>query len=222
MTFTTRLRNLAAAVVLGAAGLIGTSQQAGAVSFNFLNIPGGDMYGDAYAGNFSLKVSDLGAGQVLFQIVSAAAPTLGYFIRTIFVDDTSPTSFTSLPSTNSSMYSVGQVAMTRESGGNLPQGNNVGFSTTFNFDRDQGSKNVNAIQQGETGGFIFGGNFTNIVNSLTSGDLRFGIHLQGLANDKSDSFVTSIPQAPLPAAGVLLIAALAGLGFVAKRRPRTA
>ncbi|WP_249200337.1 VPLPA-CTERM sorting domain-containing protein [Thetidibacter halocola] len=215
---------MAAALVISAGATLGATQQASAVTFNFLNIPGADTVGDAYAGNFSLAVSNLGSGNVLIQIISAAAPSLGYFIRTIFVDDTNPTSFTSLPTANSNVgtNSVGTVNMTRSSGGNLPQGNNVGFSTEFNFNRVNGSANVNAIQQGETGGFVFGGNFDAIVASLTSGDLRFGIHLQGLPNDKSDSYVTSVPQVPLPAAGFLMLGALGGLGFMARRRNKQA
>ncbi|MCG6904439.1 MAG: VPLPA-CTERM sorting domain-containing protein [Rhodobacter sp.] len=217
MSIHRRLKMLAAAVAVSGVGALGFSQPANAVTINFQNIPGADTAGDAYAGNFSLEVSDLGGGNVLFQIVSAVAPGLSYFIRTIFIDDTNPSSFTSLPTTNSSTYSVGTVAMTYSSGGNLPQGNNVGFSTEFNFNRDTPG-NGNAIQQGETGGFVFGGDFSGILASLNSGDLRFGIHLQGLPNDASDSFATSVPQVPLPAAGFLLMGALGGLGFAAKRK----
>lgn len=223
MIFAAKLKNLVVAGLIGAGVLLGASQQAGAVTFPFENIPGADMAGDAYAGNFSLNVTDLGAGNVLFQIVSAAAPALNYFIRTIFVDDTSPSAFTTLPSANDQSHSVGTVNMTRSDGGTLPQGNNVGFSTEFNFNRDTPG-NGNAIQQGETGGFVFGvaGSFASIISALTAGELRFGIHLQGLPGGASDSFVNSVTPVPLPAAGILLIGALGGLGFAARRKKRMA
>ena len=199
-------------------------------TFAFQNIAGGDDYGDAYAGNFSLDVTDLGAGEVLFQIVSASAPGLSYFIRTIFVDDTDPTSFTDIPLGNDNGYSNGDVSMAYAPGGNLPQGNNVGFSAVFNFEADNGHANTHAIQQGETAGFVFGGDFNNIIAALGTGDLRFGIHVQNLPDvgqvvEPSDSYVTSVPPltpVPVPAAGVMLLTALGGLGYASRRRRKAA
>jgi len=75
--------------LLGAGVLLGGSQQASAVTFGF-DIAGMRMAGLAYASNFTLDVTDLGAGKALFQIVSAAAPAMNWFIRTVFVDDSSP------------------------------------------------------------------------------------------------------------------------------------
>lgn len=216
------MKSLGALKTIAAAGsFLALGGMAHATTFTFDNIAGGDTYGDAYVGNFSLEVTDLGGGNVLFQIISAAVSGVDYFIRTIFVDDTNPTAFTSTPTTNDAAYSVGTVSMTYDAGGNLPQGNNVGFSAEFNFDRNTPG-NDNAIQQGETAGFVFGGNFADIIASLTSGDLSFGIHLQGLPNDKSDSFVTSTTPVPVPAAGLMLIGALGGLGVLARRKRKVA
>ena len=224
MIFAAKLKNMVVAGLIGAGVLLGASQQAGAVTFPFENIPGAGVAGDAYAGNFSLDVTDLGSGNALFQIVSAAAPALNYFIRTIFVHDSSPSLFTALPNRNDQSHSVGTVNMRRYFRGNLPQGNNVGFSTDFIFNRVPGAANANAIQQGETGGFILGvsGSFASIISALTSGELRFGIHLQRLPGGASDSFVNSVTPVPLTAAGILLIGALGGLGFAARRKKRMA
>ncbi|WP_254885124.1 hypothetical protein [Salipiger sp. HF18] len=82
--------------MLGAGVLLDGSQQASAVTFGFDTIAGGNTAGDAYASNFALDVTDLGAGKALFQIVSAAAPAMNYFIRTVFVDDASPSAFLSI------------------------------------------------------------------------------------------------------------------------------
>lgn len=223
MIFVTRLRNLMVASLIGAGVLLGGSQQASAVTFGFDNIAGGDTAGDAYAANFTLEVTDLGAGKVLFQIVSAAVPTMNYFARTIFVDNTSPSSFSTLPTSNDDSYSVGTVLMNRSGGGTLPQGNNVGFNSNFRFIRDTPGSG-NALQQGETAGFIFGiaGDFASLINALTSGQLRFGLHLQNLPGGASDSYVNSVTPVPLPAAGILLIGALGGLGFASRRKKRLA
>jgi len=217
------MKNTGVFKTIAAAGsFVVLAGMAQASTFTFDNIAGGDTYGDAYAGNFSLEVSDIGGGNVLLQFVSASVPGLDYFIRTIFVDDTNPTSFPSLPATSDAAYSVGTVSMTFGSGGNLPQGNNVGFSTDFNFDRDNNNStgNDNAIHQGETAGFVFAGSFSGILAALNSGDLSFGIHLQGLPNGESDSYVIS--QVPVPAAGLMLFGALGGLGFAARRKRKAA
>jgi hypothetical protein len=223
MNFLTKFRNLAIAGLLGAGVLLGGSQQASAVTFGFDNIAGGSAAGDAYASNLTLDVTDLGAGKVLFQIVSAAAPTLNYFARMISVDNTSPSAFSSLPSSNDNAYSVGTVAMSRYGGGILPQGDLIGFNSNFRFIRDiVGSGN--ALQAGETAGFVFDivGDFASIISALTSGELRFGIHLQNLPGGATDSYVNSVTPVPLPAAGILLIGALGGLGLASRRKKRVA
>ena len=199
MILATRLKCLLIAGLIGSGAMFGAAQQASALSFSFENIEGASTAGDSYAGNFSLEVSDLGGGEVLFQVVSAAAPAMNYFIRTIFVDDTPLTSFAKLPLSNEKSHSVGDVRMTRSAGGNLPQGNKIGFASDFNFNRVTPG-NSKAIQQGETGGFIFGiaSDFASLISALTAGELRFGIHLQGLPGGKSDSYVTTTTPVPLP------------------------
>ncbi|WP_226561882.1 VPLPA-CTERM sorting domain-containing protein [Salipiger thiooxidans] len=223
MNFLTKFRNLAIAGLIGAGVLLGGSQQASAVTFGFDNIAGGSTAGDAYASNFTLDVNDIGAGKVLFQIVSAVAPALNYGIRTIFVENTSPSAFSSVPSTNDASNSVGKVAMKRYFGGFLPQGINAGFDSSFRFDRDLTTLG-SAIQQGETAGFIFNivGDFASLIDALTSGQLRFGLHLQNLPGGASDSYVNSVTPVPLPAAGILLIGAMGGLGFASRRKKRVA
>lgn len=211
------------ASLIGAGVLLGGSQQASAVTFGFDNIAGGDAAGDAYAANFTLDVTDLGAGKVLFQVVSVAAPTLNYFIQTVFVDDSFPSSFWGVPVSNDASHSVGTVKMLSSRGGTLRQGDNVGFTPNFKFRRDAPGSD-NAIQEGETAGFIFDivGNFNTIISALTSGELRFGIHLHGLPGGVSDSYVNSVTPVPLPPAGILLIGALGGLGFASRRKKRLA
>ncbi|MCA0849960.1 VPLPA-CTERM sorting domain-containing protein [Salipiger thiooxidans] len=223
MIFATKLKSLLGASLIGAGILLGGAQHASAVTFGFDNIVGGDPVGDAYAGDFSLKVTDLGASQVLFQVVNAAAPGSNSHIRWIFVEDKSPSAFTSVPSSNDVGFSDGTVNMAHSDGGFFPQGSKIGFDPTFKFVRLVSGKG-NAIQPGETAGFLFNvaGDFNSIISSLISGQLRFGIHLHGLPGGATDSYVNSVTPVPLPAAGVLLIGALGGLGFASRRQKRMA
>ncbi|SDF69540.1 VPLPA-CTERM protein sorting domain-containing protein, partial [Salipiger thiooxidans] len=73
-------------------------------------------------------------------------------------------------------------------------------------------------------GFVFDvvGDFDSLIASLASGQLRFGIHLQNMWGGASDSYVNSVTPVPLPAAGILLIGALGGLGFASRRKKRLA
>ena len=62
------------------------------------------------------------------------------------------------------------------------------------------------------GGLRFTGNYNNVIAALNSGALRVGLHVQGLPNGKSDSYISSgnTQDTPEP---LRMLAAGAAIGF---------
>ena len=227
--YTKFIAGIATAVVLSAGAA------SAATTYSFENISGGDTYGDAYASFFSMTVSDLGSNSVLFQISSeATTPAQSYFIGSVYIDDYDASPYLSnKPAGSSDTYSgltsdltQGNVSYSYKSGGNanLPQGNNLSpvWDGELQYDADNGAGNAKAVQQGETVGFIFTGNYDDIIEALDDGYLRIGFHLQGLANGKSDSFISGDQPGgptpvPLPAGGLLLLTGLGGIALMRRR-----
>jgi hypothetical protein len=113
----------------------------------------------------------------------------------------------------------------------LPGGNNVvpPFVTTagFSADSDPPTQPL-GVNPGELLGITFdlqgGGTHQDIIDELTSGELRIGIHVQGYSSGGSESFVNNgVFEQPevIPAPGTLLLSSI-GIGFVNwLRRRRT-
>lgn len=103
--------------------------------------------------------------------------------------------------------------------GNLPGGANL--STAFNavtlFSADaQGNPSVGIDAASDwldmTFTLLSGRTFANVVSALNNGDLRIGLHVRAIGNDKkSDSFVSTPPVVPLPPAAWAGLATLAGV-----------
>jgi hypothetical protein len=190
--------------VAGVAALSAVSA-APASAFGFGNIAGGDTPGDAYKNSFTFDVLNRGSS-VLFKIKNSgntAAPTM--FIRQVFFDDNG---YLSNPEAN--IDNVGTVNFDDNNGNDqLPQGGN-NFTTNYAFSR-KGAGNASGIQAGETLGVRFTGNYNNVIWALNSGALRLGIHVQGLPNDASDSYIsTNTQDTPEP---LTMLAAGAAVGF---------
>ena len=193
--------------LLAIAGVAAVSavSAAPASAFTFSNIIGGDTPGDAYESNFNFDVVDQG-DRVLFNIYHLVNPaTPSSFIRQVFFDDNN---YLSDPWAN-----IGNFGTVNFTGGasndQLPQGGN-NFTTDYAFSR-QVPGNQNAVQGGEKLGVSFAGNYTNILAALNSGDLRLGIHVQGLPGDASDSYIsTNTQDTPEP---LTMLAAGAAVGF---------
>jgi hypothetical protein len=195
--------------LLAVAGVAAVSavSAAPASAFSFGNIPGGDTPGDDYVNSFTYTVTRQGSA-VRFDIFNsgnvAAAPNM--FISKVFFDDNGYLSAPSLYGTN-----VGEVSFSGgPSNDPLPQGGN-NFTTDYAFSRNPGSGNVGGIQGAESFPVSFRGNYNNVIAALNSGALRVGLHVQGLPNGQSVSYISSNTQdTPEP---LTMLAAGAAVGF---------
>jgi len=189
--------------VAGVAALSAVSA-APASAFGFGNIAGGDPPGDAYKSSFTFDVLNQGSS-VLFKIKNSGNSTApSMFIRQVFFDDNGY-----LSNAVVNFGNVGTVNFEDNNGNaQLPQGGN-NFTTDYAFSRDGG--NGNGVQAGETLGVRFTGNYNNVIGALNSGALRLGIHVQGLPNGASDSYIsTNTQDTPEP---LTMLAAGAAVGF---------
>jgi len=195
--------------LLAVAGVAAVSavSAAPASAFSFSNIAGGDTLGDSYVNSFTYTVTNQGSA-VRFDIFNSgnnvAAPNM--FISKVFFDDNGYLSAPSLYGTNVGEVSFGGGA----SNAQLPQGGND-FTTDYAFSRNPGSGNVGGIQGAESFPVSFRGNYNNVIAALNSGALRVGLHVQGLPNGQSVSYISSNTQdTPEP---LTMLAAGAAVGF---------
>jgi hypothetical protein len=193
--------------VVGVAAVSAVSA-APAWAFSFSNIAGGDTVGDAYVNSFTFDVLN-GGSSVFFHIFNsgdAAAPSM-FISKVFFDDDFGHLSEPSLYGTNGSQVRFSGGA----SNDRLPQAGN-GFTTDYAFSHQTGADNVFGIQAGEIlGGLRFTGNYNNVIAALNSGELKIGLHVQGLPNGASDSYIsTNTQDTPEP---LTMLAAGAAVGF---------
>jgi hypothetical protein len=111
--------------------------------------------------------------------------------------------------------------------GNLPGGNDVSFVTTSGLSADsdppitENGVNNDAEWLTITFSGLDSAAVAAIIAALKSGDLRIGVHVQGFADDGSESFVSSTTHVPIPGAVWLLgsgILGLAGIRIRSRKR----
>ena len=197
--------------LLAVAGVAAVSavSAAPASAFSFGNIAGGDTPGDSYVNSFTYSVVNQGSAVRfdIFNLGNAAAPNM--FISKVFFDDNGYLSAPSLYGTN-----IGEVSFSGgASNDQLPQGGND-FTTDYAFSRNPGSGNGGAVQGGESFPVSFRGNYNNVIAALSDGTLRIGLHVQGLPNGQSDSYISTssgnTQDTPEP---LTMLAAGAAVGF---------
>ena len=110
----------------------------------------------------------------------------------------------------------------------LPGGQNANppFQVTAGFLTDadnQGGKQINGVNPGEMLTVIFDlqgtQDFADVIDELSTGDLRIGIHVQGYASGGSESFINDPDPIPEPSQYALLAAGV-GLAILARRKQK--
>ncbi len=208
--------------------LIASANSSAALQVGFSDIDGAGL-GPAFASQVTLDTVIAGTDQVGFKITSAAlgaGDTSGLIEQVNFDDSLNLLgSFDSFVPTNDVDFAVNLA--------NLPQGQNVGFTSDFGFQANPppAGNNANSIRPGDMLTIIFGltTGFTlaDVDAALGSGDLRLGIHVISFPDGSSDTLVTgpmdnnnNVGEVPLPATLPLLLGALGVLGFGMTRKRR--
>lgn len=188
-----------------------------ALSFGFQNIfpvtKASESSGDTIVNQFSLDVSNFGSNQVLFKLSNSGSTQS--FIGDFYFDDNgllaNPNLTAGLPQNS------GDVNFKVPNGKfNFPQGNKVSFNADFGFRADSPGSEKQGIDLGEMYAVVFDGSYNNVITALQNGNLRVGIHVQGIGGDggPSDSFVNNPTPVPTPA----LLPGLIGMGVAALRK----
>jgi len=196
--------------VAGVAAL-STISAAPASAFYFSNITDGNTVGDAYANSFGATLTSQ-ADLVFLNIYNfgnTLAPTM--FIGGVFIEDKNGYLSNPWSSLNDSVGDV--VFNPGSSNAQLPQGGN-NFATKYSFFSANGAGNGYAVQADEKLVLAFNGSTNNVLAALSSGEVKIGLHVQGLPNGASDSYISSnsgnTENTPEP---LTMLAAGAAVGF---------
>jgi hypothetical protein len=204
---------------------LGTTAPASAASYGFDCISG-NRASDCAIGEAQLRmdVTDAGSGKIAFTFTNVG--TGASSITDIYWDDNklfaSIFAITNTP---------GLVEFSKgASPGNLPSANSASpkFEVTKGLLVDSDSPvQPRGVNPGEslvvTLALISGKSLSDVLSDLADGDLRVGLHVQGMGRDKcgSESFVILPGQTPpIPEPGSFGLVSLGMLGLAALRRSR--
>ena len=180
---------------------------------------------DNVAGQLSVDVLDAGSNQVAFKFYNTAV--ISSSITQIYFDDGTLSSFVSIADSDGAALGVDfeQGATPPD----LPGGNSISphFDVTDNFKYSATNPpvahGVNASSEWVEILFTLdtGKDFDDLIAAIVSGDLRIGLHVQGIpvaSGTTSDSFVNLVPT---PAAAWLLGSGLLGLVAIRRRKKQS-
>ena len=176
----------------------------------------------------SVDILDIGGDQVLFNI-NNSGPVEAAIVRQFYFDgDATLADIVSLVDADDGVGGDAGVDFSLgASPPDLPGGNSIWprFDVTAGFlgDADTPKPNEKGIGAGETLGIVFdlqaGMTYADVIDDLTTGALRIGLHVQAFASGGSESFVNN--PVPVPPAVWLFGSGLLGLIAVARRRQTT-
>ena len=204
------------AAILAFAGM---TSAASAATFGFYGITDNSAV-DTATGESQLfvDVTDAGGGLVQFRF-SNAGPAASSIADIYFDDNKLFSSLSSISESAGVDFSAGA------SPPDLPGGNSLTpkFAVTTGLLADSESPvQPNGVNPGEWVAVYLalaaGQTFADVLSDLADLSLRIGIHVQGFLSGGSESFVNNPSPVPIPPAVVLLGTALAGLGWLRKKR----
>jgi hypothetical protein len=187
-----------------------------ALTLGFENITDNSALASSVGSQLSVNVQADGTTSASFTF-SNSGPMASSITGIYFVND--PLLFDDADIVNGPGVSFS--AGTKSAG--LPGGTPFGFdakSTAFFADSDPPVQ-PNGVNPGESVTIILallgGVDFDDVVSALLGGTLRIGIHVQGLPDGRSDSYIAATP---LPGAIPLFATGLAALGLLRWRAKR--
>lgn len=204
-------------LMLGAANglllLLASISTATTISFTQITSNGTESPVD----QITAEVSDAGSGQVLFKFINAAGgSSIASRISEVYWEDLLGllSNGPIVDVTNTSMgVNLGKIPATP---GNLPSGNNVGFSAILSAGRLQSA--ANGVDPGEMAAFKFDADHSAVVTALASGQMRLGMHVISIGiGGNSESLVSD----PVPEPRTILFAFTAivvSLGYTHTRQ----
>ena len=192
------------------------SAQAVTLSFNCITNTSATDCGIGEA-QLTVDVSDAGSNTVLFEFFNTGSDQST--IAEIYFDNGSSLFEVASIDKAGKVPSQGVSFSVGATPPNLPGGNGISFSADFSMQADNPAPQW-GVNFGESVGITFtlasAKTFADVIDELTTGHLRMGLHVTNFTSGGSDSFVNN--PVPIPAAVWLFGSGLLGLVGIARRR----